>query len=679
MKLLRGTRVIELDGPFGSSCARFLGSLGAEVVKVVAPGAEQGLDPLTAFEDEGKQRIALDLDAPDDVDALRALAARADFLIESAPLGVLAASGLDYAALSAINPRLIHASITAFGSSGPYASYRGSELVASAMGGVLRGRVTADGVPVKEALDACAFHAAATAAASMLLAYHELRRSGRGQHVDVSLYEVTATRSARAILRWQFARAEALGEAADERAPREPPESAGSLLRWLRTGADDEPPAPGERGALRTLAGTNPAEVPDRFLKVSLPAPRPQWTSRWTPRSRDVRAAASAFAWDVQRGAPRCGALVGVKVLDLSSGVASALASKALAEHGAQVVRLEASARAPDDAPWRAHLDTSKLSLRMHLSHPRAGEVLEPLLDWADVLLESETASPAGLEGASACALDGASAHARRGELVVVRARPHAQALAGHTLLEPEGARRASTPQVAYDDAITAPFLVAAVAAALAQRRRTGIGCRVEAAAHALCAHQLVPALLAAQGACDAPPRMEGNGDARVLAQGVYPARGSDRWIAITLCDAADLARLAALAGGDFPTADAVRDDPAARAALDARIAGFTASRDDHALMQALQAHGLAAGVVQDAEDLLARDRHLANRGALVQLTHPQLGRFVHQASPYPLGSSPASLRTAPLPGQHTDYVCRELLGLDDDTLAALRDAGLFF
>ena len=105
MKLLRGARVIELDGPFGSSCARFLGSLGAEVVKVMAPSGERADDPLTAYEDGEKQRLLLDLTRPDDADALRALAARADFLIESAPVGALAAAGLDYASLSANNAR----------------------------------------------------------------------------------------------------------------------------------------------------------------------------------------------------------------------------------------------------------------------------------------------------------------------------------------------------------------------------------------------------------------------------------------------------------------------------------------------------------------------------------------------------------------------------------------------
>jgi len=661
MKLLRGTRVLELDGSFGACCARFLGSLGAEVIKVFAPGVETMRDAFQRYEDARKQCITLDLTQPDGIDTLRALCARTDFLIESEVPGSLAARGLDYAALGALNPRLIHASITAFGGAGPYASYRGSELVASAMGGVLRTRSRAERPPVPESLDACIFHASASASAALMLAFHELRRSGRGQHIDVSLHEVTASRSARALLRWQFERAHAsrlAADASEDRALRGADSARPALLRWLHAA---------ERGGHAEPAFLQPHEgaaMPGRFVRVAPPAPRTASSLRAPERPREWRGAQS-FSWDGQRGAPRCGALMGVKVVDLSSGVASALTTKALAEHGAQVVKVESSVRPRADAPWQAYLDTSKLSLRLHLTHPRAPEVLTPLLDWADVLIENEGPAPA-VDG-----LDGAGAQARRAELVVVRARPAAAAREGAARLAGHDRAPADTSNLGYDDALLAAFMVASVAAALAQRRRTGLGCTIEAFAHEVCAHQLAPALLAAQQSAHAESAP------RPLLQGVYPARGKDRWIAITLFDADDFARFVALAGGSWPAAPA--SDATPREALDARIAAFTSTRDDHALMHALQAHGIAAGVVQDAEDLLARDRQLAGRNALVPLTHPALGRFTHQASPYRLGSSPSSLRTAPLPGQHTDYVCRELLGLDRAEIEALRAGELFF
>ena len=249
----------------------------------------------------------------------------------------------------------------------------------------------------------------------------------------------------------------------------------------------------------------------------------------------------------------------------------------------------------------------------------------------------------------------------------MVRARPHAAALTGRALLAPAGVRGPLTPEVPYDDAITAPFLVSAVAAALAQRRRTGLGCRVEASAHALCAHQLAPALLAATGACRHPARVNGDAGAR---QGVI--RPAHRPLfAITLFAGRPRATrsLAGAVSALSPCGDRRRAPAGARIAASPRPGRPCLSRR----------WGGPRPRRFGAEDLLARDRQLTSRGALVQLTHPQLGRFVHQASPYPLGSSPASLRTAPLPGQHTEYVCRELLGLDADLLEALHEDALFF
>src|SRR5690606_26223967 len=113
-----GTKVLELAGPFGSTCTRFLASLGAEVIKVFAAGLQTRWST-TAFarhEDADKRQLHLSLERAEDVAALRTLATQVDFLVESAPPGALARFGLDPAALRALSPRLIHASITPFGS-----------------------------------------------------------------------------------------------------------------------------------------------------------------------------------------------------------------------------------------------------------------------------------------------------------------------------------------------------------------------------------------------------------------------------------------------------------------------------------------------------------------------------------------------------------------------------------
>src|SRR5262245_9388491 len=166
--LLAGLEVVELlrgSTASDSTCTRFLASLGAHVTRVST------------------------------VAELLPLLAASDVLLEYEGLSP---------ELRAQFPRLIHATLTAFGSIGPRAHFRGGELVCSAMGGVLRMVGDRDRPPVKEALDACLFHAHAAAAAAIMLAYHERELSGRGQHVDISVQEVAASRLTNAVVLWQF-------------------------------------------------------------------------------------------------------------------------------------------------------------------------------------------------------------------------------------------------------------------------------------------------------------------------------------------------------------------------------------------------------------------------------------------------------------------------------------------
>src|SRR5690606_15225425 len=153
------------------------------------------------------------------------------------------------------------------------------------------------------------------------------------------------------------------------------------------------------------------------------------------------------------------------------------------------------------------------------------------------------------------------------------------------------------------------PYVIAAgVIAALGHRRRGG-GCHIDAAMYEICVQQMAGAIEAAQRG--SAPRRTGNADAAGRLQDVYPARGDDRWLAISLFDDADVERLERLTGGR-------------------PIAEWTRTHDETELVRLLQSEGIAAGVVQDIEDLVERDLTLAERGALVELPHPKLGPFGH-------------------------------------------------
>jgi crotonobetainyl-CoA:carnitine CoA-transferase CaiB-like acyl-CoA transferase len=182
-----------MAGPY---CAMLLADMGARVIKVEPPAGDStramagavGSDS-AAFNavNRGKLGIVLDLAKPQAVDAFKRLARTADILIENYRPGVMARLGLDYATLSAEHPRLIYASISGYGQTGPWASKGGFDLIAQGVSGIMS--VTGDpgGAPVKAGVPLTDLGAGLFAAIGILAALHHRSSSGRGQHVDTAL------------------------------------------------------------------------------------------------------------------------------------------------------------------------------------------------------------------------------------------------------------------------------------------------------------------------------------------------------------------------------------------------------------------------------------------------------------------------------------------------------------
>ena len=148
---LQGVRVLELADELGEYCGKVLAGLGADVVKVEPPAGEATRSYGPFYRDEphpdrslyfwhynfAKRSVALDLDEGEDQGRFRHLAANADVVIDTRPRGWSGARGIGYERLSANNPGLVYARITPFGDDGPWADYRGSDLVHLALGGVM--------------------------------------------------------------------------------------------------------------------------------------------------------------------------------------------------------------------------------------------------------------------------------------------------------------------------------------------------------------------------------------------------------------------------------------------------------------------------------------------------------------------------------------------------------------
>jgi len=234
---------------------------------------------------------------------------------------------------------------------------------------------------------------------------------------------------------------------------------------------------------------------------------------------------------------------------------------------------------------------------------------------------------------------------------------PPAAALSGRTFLTgyPDG-EPVIPGAVPYGDVIV-PFVMAGwVAAALQHRRETGRGCHIDASMYEICVQQMRDFLAAAK-AGERPHRL-GNADPAVFFQDVFPAAGADRWIAITLADEAERATLAAITGGD--------------------IAAWTSGRVDREAAEILQAAGIAAGALQDCEDLMEHDPQIAGRAALVMLNHAVLGEFGHVNTPIAFSRDTFAPFRAPSMGEHSREVARTIARLSDVRIAELEALGVF-
>ncbi|WP_114972341.1 CaiB/BaiF CoA transferase family protein [Rhodoferax ferrireducens] len=207
LKVLDLSRV--LAGPW---CTQMLADLGADVIKVERPGAgddtrhwgppflqdAQGkdTDQATYFTacNRNKRSITIDMAKPEGQALIRQMALSSDILVENFKVGGLAAYGLDYASLKALNPRLIYCSVTGFGQDGPYAERAGYDLMIQAMTGMMSITGKADevpgGGPQRVGVALTDLFTGVYACSAILAAIEVRHRTGAGQHIDMALLDV---------------------------------------------------------------------------------------------------------------------------------------------------------------------------------------------------------------------------------------------------------------------------------------------------------------------------------------------------------------------------------------------------------------------------------------------------------------------------------------------------------
>ena len=196
---LAGVRVLEITqvmaGPF---CAMLLGDLGADVIKVEPPGGDttrrmgqrQGMESTGYWAvNRNKRGIVLNLKDRRAQDIARTLGRQADVVVENYRPGVMAGFGLDYDSLRQEQPGLIYASVSGFGSTGPYAHKGGFDLVAQGMSGIMSVTGEDGRPPVKCGIPVTDLGAGLFAEQAILAAYIHRLKTGEGQYIDTSLLE----------------------------------------------------------------------------------------------------------------------------------------------------------------------------------------------------------------------------------------------------------------------------------------------------------------------------------------------------------------------------------------------------------------------------------------------------------------------------------------------------------
>ena len=399
--------------------------------------------------------------------------------------------------------------------------------------------------------------------------------------------------------------------------------------------------------------------------------------------------------------------LEGLKVLDFCWVAMGPMTTKYLAEYGATVVRVE-SAKRPETlrtaAPFKdgvsginrsgyfANNNPNKYGITIDMRHPRARDLILGIVPWVDLVTENFTPGTMESWGLGYQELKSvnpgiimlsASMLGRGGPLERQPGfGPVLASLAGMTHITGWPDRDPVNPYGAYTDFVVPRFAAAAILAALDYRRRTGEGTHLDISQLETSIHFSAPFLLDYAVNGREQDRM-GNRDPDASPHGVYRCKGEDRWIAIActtdaewqaLCRFMDPTGQTRIHQERYSTLQGRKSD---EDELDRIIGEWTRGWDARELMEALQGAGVPAGMVNDSRDLF-EDVQLTHREHFKYLDHPEIGPYASERSEFNLSRTPGSLdRPAPLIGEHTEYVLKELFGLSDDEYRALKDDGV--
>jgi len=787
---LEGTRVLELTEDMGAYCGKLLADMGADVIKVERPGGdrsrlippflgnEPGRDRSLSFlyNNTSKRGVTLDLEDREARERFRELARTADLVIEGHQPGYLDGLGLGYADLSKQNPGVVLTSITGFGQTGPQRGFQWADIVAGALGGAMTCTGDVEDPPVQLASSQAEVLAATCAAAGSLIALRHSRRTGQGQHVDVSSLEtVVAVTHICGVGKWLedgiIPKRASTGLAAAVPSGAYPCKDGvvylmvnrakhwEALSHWIheRTGNEEvlDPMFHGpsskrlpycelldlfiseltcqltvqeayHEGQRRHIAFT-PVNTAASVANDGHLAARGFFVDLEIEGSGTLRFPGAPYRhdltpWRIARPAPRvgehnreildapapdpkrpraetrksgAGALEGLRVVEFGTGMAAPWISRFMAWCGAEVIKVESgqypdvprlyiSPREPEkgiqpqNSPWFTDWNAGKRFIGLDLTRPEAAELCRRLIAKSDIVVANYSAGVLEKLGLGYDALK-----AENPELILLSSNGYGdsgpqrryvtwgsniEALSGLSSLTGFAHRDCTMTHFAYPDPLSALHGLVGVLAALQYREREGRGQYIDMSQFETTVASIGPALLEVLASGEEPTKL-GNRSHHAAPHGCYPCAGEDRWCVISVGSDAQWEHFCELLGRPAWTRDArfatrqLRIEHAE--ALDAHVGEWSSRRTDYDVMAAMQGVGIAAGVVQNTEDLLRRDPQLAARGFFEEIPHLTKGVVTASGIPLGLTGTPgATKRAGEAIGQDNDYVFREIVGL---------------
>jgi crotonobetainyl-CoA:carnitine CoA-transferase CaiB-like acyl-CoA transferase len=381
-------------------------------------------------------------------------------------------------------------------------------------------------------------------------------------------------------------------------------------------------------------------------------------------------------------------------------------ATRLLADMGAEVIKIEAPGnwdllrtftgqpphveRVWDKSPYFNHINRNKYGCALDLAKPRGRELFLRLVADSDIVIENFRAEVMDNLGLTYEVLRQANpqiivvsmpGHGKTGpESGFIAYGTNVEQLAGLAHLTGYEGSGPQKTGISYGDPMAGIAAAGAVALALWDRRRTGVGQYIEVPQR----ENLIGAIgefIVAYSMNRQEPERKGNRHSSMAPHGCYPCAGEDQWLTIACENDRQFEALSAVIGSPELASDRRYADVVSRhrnqAALHVTIAGWTRTQDRLAAAAALQADGVPAMAVLTMQDIL-EDEHLAARGFFETISHEAAGEWQVESPHWRMSDTPAHIRL-PAPGfaEHNHYVFRELLNLSAEQINELEAEGV--